>query len=131
MDLIVTSSVLDLIVREAARAAPSECCGILYAERGTVTAAEPAANVADNPRTRFEIAPQALIDAHRSSRRGGMSVAGYFHSHPQGPAAPSATDRTEAAHDRAIWAIAAGGDVTFWRDDEFGFTPLSYNVVDR
>jgi hypothetical protein len=35
-----------------------------------------------------------------------------------------------AAGDGSIWAIAAAGDVTFWRDDEDGFVALSYIADD-
>ncbi|WP_442864393.1 M67 family metallopeptidase [Aurantiacibacter sp. MUD11] len=118
---------LDLLRTEAAQAAPRECCGMLLGEAGRITAIAPARNVHPQPETHFEIDPQALIDAHRTARAGGPAVLGYYHSHPLGPAQPSATDRAEAAHDGAIWAIVTGeGDVTFWRDDECGFTALPY-----
>jgi proteasome lid subunit RPN8/RPN11 len=58
-------------------------------------------------------------------------VIGYFHSHPQGRAEPSTTDRACAAGDGRVWAIIAGDEVRFWRDDEAGFTPLSYALADR
>ena len=31
-----------------------------------------------------------------------------------------------AGGDGRVWAIAGEGDVTFWRDDEGAFVPLSY-----
>jgi proteasome lid subunit RPN8/RPN11 len=58
-------------------------------------------------------------------------VVGYYHSHPAGPAEPSATDQSMATGDRRIWAIAGADGVTFWRDEERGFVPLSYTVEDR
>lgn len=115
---------------EAARARPEECCGLLLGRNGTIEEARPAANVAADPRRRFEIDPQALVDAHRVARSGGPQVLGYYHSHPAGPAAPSATDRAQASHDGHVWAIAGEGGVTFWRDEEAGFVPLSYAVED-
>ena len=109
---------------------------------------EEVANVHPTPRTHFEIDPQALINAHRAQREGaGLAGAsgpasgavsgaasealiGYFHSHPTGSARPSACDARMAAGDGKIWAIAAGEEVTFWRDEAEGFCALSFRVVD-
>lgn len=134
MDIEVTSVAL-AAMRAAARAAhPREACGILLGEAARITAVREAANVHPAPHTHFEIDPQALIDAHRAARAGGAEVVGYFHSHPQGPAVPSATDRASASGDGRVWAIVASGDpaadVTFWRDGEEGFAALSFAVAD-
>lgn len=120
----MTSRALAAMRAAAAAAHPREACGILLGEGGRITAARVTANVHPAPETHFEIDPQALIDAHRAARSGGAQVLGYFHSHPQGAAAPSATDRACAAGDGRIWAIIAGGEVTFWRDGEEGFAAL-------
>ena len=127
----VSRAAFDELLAEALRTAPNECCGILLGRESVIEEALPATNVAPDPLRRFEIDPQALVDAHRAARSGGLAVLGYFHSHPRGPAEPSATDRAEAAHDGSIWAIAAEGGVAFWRDEEAGFEPLSYTVEDR
>ena len=128
----VNAQVMDEMRDYARTASPHECCGILLGTPALITAAIPAPNIHPAPRTRFEIDPQTLIDAHRAARTGGAQIAGYYHSHPHGPAQPSATDRDHAAHDGAIWAIVGeAGDVTFWRDDEDRFTPLSYAIASR
>jgi len=129
--VVITREVLDFLLAEAARAAPEECCGLLLGRDSTIEAARPAPNVAAERTRRFEIDPQALVDAHRAARRGGPQVVGYFHSHLHGPAEPSATDRAEAAHDGSVWAIVATSAVTFWRDEEVGFVPLSYGIDAR
>jgi proteasome lid subunit RPN8/RPN11 len=118
-------------MREAARrSASEECCGLLLGSEA-IEEARPADNVSADPRRRFEIDPQALVDAHRAARSGGPCVLGYYHSHPSGPAEPSATDRAGAAGDGKVWAIIGIGGVTFWRDDGDRFAPLSYVVEDR
>lgn len=127
----VTSAVLKRILAEAARAHPSECCGILLGDGETIGALQPARNVHPAPETHFEIDPRALLDAHRAAREEGPHVVGYYHSHPRGPAEPSSTDRAMAAGDGRVWAIAGEGEVRFWRDDERGFEPLSLRVIDR
>jgi len=114
-------------MRAASRAAhPREACGLLLGEGARIAAAIETANVHPAPATHFEIDPQALIDAHRVARAGGAQVVGYFHSHPNGASAPSATDRACAAHDGRVWAIIAGEQVQFWRDGDDGFTALSF-----
>lgn len=127
----VATDALATIRAHADRAAPDECCGILLGRDGRILETLPAANVAADPRRRFEIDPQALVDAHRAARAGGPLVIGYYHSHPTGPAEPSAADRAMAGGDGRVWAIVGAGDVTFWRDDEDGFVSLSYTVEDR
>lgn len=128
MTIEVSSSVLNDITEHAAKAHPRECCGILFEAAGRIAEAREMANVHPRPESHFEIDPQALVDAHRAARHGGPQVAGYFHSHPNGLAEPSDTDRAQAAHDGSIWAIGAAGEVTFWRDEPDGFVPLSYRV---
>lgn len=124
MDLAVTSGAMATLLEEAQRAHPLECCGLLLGEQGTVREAQPCANVHPQPACHFEIDPAALIAAHRAARGGGMQVLGYYHSHPNGRAEPSAEDRAQASGDGRIWAIVAGGAVTWWRDMPERFEPL-------
>lgn len=130
MLLEVTSQALSRMRAAAAAAHPCEACGILLGAGQRITAMIETANVHPAPRTHFEIDPQALIDAHRAARAGGPQVIGYFHSHPVGRAAPSATDRAMAAGDGRVWAILAGDDITFWRDGRQGFAALSFTLHD-
>lgn len=127
----VSSHLVDALLAEAAAAHPAECCGILLGEGDGITAILPARNVHPHPMRHFEIDPQALIDAHRTARSGGPRVLGYYHSHPNGVARPSATDRAMAAADGAIWAIIAAGRITLWRSGDAGFEALPYVVAPR
>jgi proteasome lid subunit RPN8/RPN11 len=131
MALEVSSAVFDLLLGEAAAAHPRECCGVLLGEGERIVAIQPAANVHPQPETHFEIDPQALIDAHRAARKGGAQVVGYYHSHPNGRAKPSATDCASAARDGMIWAIIAAGRITLWRSGDAGFAPLPYVASPR
>jgi proteasome lid subunit RPN8/RPN11 len=130
MDIRVSRPVLESVLAEAARAMPEECCGLLLGRDRLIEEARPAANVAADPQRKFEINPQALVDAHRAERSGGPQVLGYYHSHPTGPVTPSATDRAAAAGDGRVWAIVGTSAVAFWRDEEAGFVPLSYAIED-
>jgi proteasome lid subunit RPN8/RPN11 len=130
LDIGITPQALTAIRAHAAAALPHEACGILLGEGERIIAVRPAANVHPAPATHFEIDPQALIDAHRAARGGGAEVIGYYHSHPLGPPAPSATDRASASGDGRVWAIVAGDDVAFWRDGKQGFVALSFTMID-
>lgn len=114
---------------DAARAAhPAEACGILLGEGGHVHTATLAANVHPEPLRHFEIDPAALIAAHKAARAGGPAVLGYWHSHPNGLAGPSDTDRAMAGGDGRAWAIIANGAISLWVDAPNGFEPLPYAV---
>ena len=133
MRVHVSRCVAELIQRSAAEAAPQEACGLLFGENGAIEAANVAANVAQNPRTRFEIDPAALFAALRAERAGGPALAGYWHSHPSGDASPSATDAAMAAPDGRLWLIATGEAITAWQAVAKGerhgrFVPLELDI---
>jgi proteasome lid subunit RPN8/RPN11 len=134
MELDVTREALTAMRAAAAAAYPHEACGLLLGDLsqggGRITAVRETANIHPSPATHFDIDPQALIDAHRAARTGGAQVLGYFHSHPTGDPIPSMTDRASASGDGRIWAIVAGHDVRFWRDDVAGFAALSLCIIE-
>ncbi|MDP3550879.1 MAG: M67 family metallopeptidase [Novosphingobium sp.] len=135
MALTISQPAHAIMLAAAHRAAPHEACGLLLGSASRIEVAVPTTNVAPDPARHFEIDPAALIAAHRAARDGsGAQVIGYFHSHPNGLARPSATDEASAARDGRVWVIVAatndGADaITCWRDGADGFEPLSYCVV--
>lgn len=130
MAIDVTREVIEALELAARTAHPREACGLLLGDGTHITTFTQTRNIHPNPETHFEIEPQALIDAHRAERSGGPAVLGYFHSHPTGPARPSATDAAMTSGDGRIWAIAGAGEVTLWRDTSQGFRALSYTMVE-
>jgi proteasome lid subunit RPN8/RPN11 len=80
---------------------PHECCGALLG-RSTpdgwqVEAAVRAGNTrTDSAHNRYHIAPAELVKIEREARRQGLSIAGFYHSHPDHPAQWSPTDFAEA-----------------------------------
>lgn len=130
-DIEVTREAVERLLREAKRALPDEACGLLLGSARRIEQVVPTPNVHPAPRTRFEIDPQALVDAHRAAREGGPHIVGYYHSHPHGRAEPSEIDRAQASGDGRIWSIVAGDDVRFWRDEETGFVELSTRLASR
>ncbi|HEY6869494.1 MAG TPA: Mov34/MPN/PAD-1 family protein [Novosphingobium sp.] len=119
-----------ILLRAAADAAPCEACGLLLGEGTHIHTATIAANIHPESATHFEIDSAALIAAHRAARSGGPQVLGYWHSHPNGRAEPSAIDRQQASGDGRVWAIVADGGMTLWRDAAAGFVALPYVVQD-
>ena len=129
METELTSGIEATLRAEAASAHPLECCGLLLGEGVRLLEVRPVANVHGLPERQFEIDPAALIAAHRAARAGGLQVLGYYHSHPNGLAQPSATDRAQASGDGRIWAIVAGDQVSWWRDGREGFEVLSTRLA--
>jgi len=107
----VPAALLARIERAARAALPDECCGLLIGRRtGTafeVTRIAESRNLAASPRDRFEIDPALQLHWQRALRGTGETVIGHYHSHPQGPAAPSATDIGEANDPALLWLITS------------------------
>jgi proteasome lid subunit RPN8/RPN11 len=80
---------------------PEEGCGVLLGresgEARTVERVMPFENRrADQRDHRYLIAPEQILVAEREGREAGLDVVGFFHSHPDHPAAPSAFDLEHA-----------------------------------
>lgn len=85
----------------AAAAAPEEACGILAGRRRPAAAdvlrAIPCRNAHEGDRRRrFLIDPEHHLAAQREVREAGLEILGFYHSHPEGGAAPSEEDRRQA-----------------------------------
>jgi proteasome lid subunit RPN8/RPN11 len=101
--LAITRRHLEAVARHAAAAYPEECCGFLLGRFGAgedgvlVERVLPARNEhAESPRSRFLIAPETVLAARREARGLGLDVVGYYHSHPDHAAEPSAHDLEDA-----------------------------------
>jgi proteasome lid subunit RPN8/RPN11 len=104
--LRIHPTALDELRAHAEEAYPHESCGVLLGthtpdganpEAWLVRVAVRAANIrTDSPQNRYEIAPAELVRILRSARDQGIEIAGFYHSHPDHPAEPSATDLAEA-----------------------------------
>jgi proteasome lid subunit RPN8/RPN11 len=128
MAMRISRSLLRQILADAAAAPNREVCGLLFGEADAITAAEPAANVADDPAQSFEVDSRALFAAYRAERAGGVKLVGHYHSHPNGVATPSARDAA-AAEPGWLWMIVAGGEATLWMAEEAGeFRPVRLGI---
>ena len=80
------------LVRLAHLEPAHECCGLLAGSRGAITRIFRATNVASNPATAYEIAPQELFSLIREVRAADLELMGIYHSHPNGKNEPSPRD---------------------------------------
>jgi cysteine synthase B len=86
-------------IREHGVAAyPDECCGALIGEEsGQVLEALALSNTTnDERRRRFLIGPDQYLAAEKRARETGRTLLGFYHSHPNHPAVPSAFDLAHA-----------------------------------
>jgi len=89
------ASALETIRSEAARSYPHEGCGALLGHTPddvSETLALPNEETA-SPRTRFVVSPQDYLRVEQQAEARGLLLLGFWHSHPDHPARPSATDR--------------------------------------
>lgn len=102
MTLQITAELLSAIERHAEAAYPHEGCGILLGrvegDARTVTDILPVENRREEAarRNRYLIPPEAVIAGEQAAEHKGLEVIGFFHSHPDHPARPSAFDREHA-----------------------------------
>jgi proteasome lid subunit RPN8/RPN11 len=99
--IVVPPSVLEAIRGHGGETYPEECCGALLGQTresdALVTRAERILNASREMRERrFSIDPRDYLRLERRAEELGLSLLGFYHSHPDHPAAPSAYDREHA-----------------------------------
>lgn len=105
---------------EAESAYPEECCGVLVGRdaggRTIVEQVIAAENVSPRDRRRsFTINPVRVLEAHHRARALNSRVVGFYHSHPEGVARPSAHDAREAWPEMSYLILSREGRLTSWR----------------
>lgn len=90
----------------ALRQRPLEACGLVAGRDGRPVRFYPARNAAASP-VRYELDPQDLLRITLDIEGRGEELWGIFHSHPQTPAYPSATDIRLAFYPSAYYLIAS------------------------
>lgn len=104
----------DELRRHGERCWPEESCGVLLGrvEGGLrrVTLALRCRNADPAPRVRYALDPCELLAAVKLARARGEEVVGFYHSHPGGPARPSAADLEEAYWPGCAYVVTAVDD---------------------
>ena len=124
--LRLPAEVRDGIIRAAQAGYPDEVCGLLLGRQDagvvTVCALHPTRNIhPERTIDRFLIEPQDYLAAEAVAAARQLQVVGIWHSHPDHPPKPSATDREFAwpGWSYPIVAVNAGvaGRLRSWRLD--------------
>lgn len=120
--LSFSRSAYDEILAHAEAGGDEEVCGVLAGQRrgdeARVEAVHRAANVADDPRTRYLIDPEEQLAIIEATEENGRDVVGFYHSHPRGPPVPSETDAERAAWQGYSYTICVPGERPYlgsWR----------------
>ncbi len=140
MILVLNQENLERIKLHASETYPDECCGALVGitngngdwevkevvrlqNRYDLETAV-ALGIDDNERgmrNRYIIDPKDLFQTEKAARAKSMSIVGFYHSHPDHPAAPSSYDLQMASegYSYVIISVDPGGarDVTCWQTD--------------
>jgi proteasome lid subunit RPN8/RPN11 len=116
--LTLSRTAYDRVVEHAREGSPEEVCGVLGGSTASgerkprrAHTALPVANVAADPRTRYELDPSEQLRRIEAVEDAGDAVVGFYHSHPRGPAGPSETDRALATWPGTSYVIVSLGGV--------------------
>lgn len=152
---------LDAIRNHGATTFPNECCGVLLGDvegdvrtvrevRVMANVFEPSAEFEASVQTdgattaeapavgqerRYFVSPQEMFALMQEERRTKRKVLGFYHSHPNHPARPSAYDREWASpwYTYIIVSVMDGrpDDLTAWRldDDRQAFSTETWEIA--
>lgn len=128
--ITIHEAAIETIREHAASTYPHECCGALTARGGAIVDAFALPNVTqEGAARRFLVGPAEYRAAEARAAQLGGSLAGFYHSHPDHPARPSAHDLDHAWPNfvYVIVSVQAGSPeaITCWRlrDDRTAFEP--------
>lgn len=105
--LKISRAVANQLLHLAQISPNSEICGLVGGSTGHARHAYPIANIAASPADRFQLEPKSQIDAMRHMRERGEELVAIYHSHPNGPAHPSAVDIREASYPETVYLIVS------------------------
>lgn len=141
MSLILSHDQLDIIEQHAQSTYPEEGGGLLLGhvdDRRTIVAEiRVLPNTWDGDaerRRRYLIPGRVMWREEQAADARGLAVVGYFHSHPDHPAAPSEFDRDHALPNWSYVIVSVrqgqAGDVRAWRlrEDRSAFDPQEITV---
>jgi proteasome lid subunit RPN8/RPN11 len=99
--LQISAELLAQIHGHAGEAYPNECCGIFFGKRNgpmrIVAGLRRAGNLnVERAKDRYLMDPKDQLAAEKEARAKNLEVLGYYHSHPDHPARPSATDNAQS-----------------------------------
>lgn len=122
--LVLSASQRGELAERAAAGHPHEVCGLLIGRTGdgrveTVRVTSARNLNVERAHDRFELDPADWLAADKGARAEGLEIVGIWHTHPDHPAEPSATD-LEAAWEGYSYLIigttaAGAAELRSWR----------------
>ncbi|HKZ85732.1 MAG TPA: M67 family metallopeptidase [Anaerolineae bacterium] len=144
MILVVGGEQLDIIRQHAQSTYPEEGGGLLLGRfedsRAVVSEIRVLPNTWDvdaERRRRYLIPGDVMLREQRAADARDLDVVGYFHSHPDHPAAPSEFDREHALPNWSYVVVSVqqgrAGDVLAWRlrEDRSAFEAQPIAIDDK
>lgn len=124
--VLLSAEHLAQLEHHARQTYPEECCGVMVGQPGetvSVCSVHPTENLSSTRlHDRYEVDPREIVKVDRAAEQRGLDIVGFYHSHPDHPPAPSATDAESAwpGYIYLIVAVAEAGkaQVTAWMFDE-------------
>ena len=122
--LLMPQTLCESLNAFARRDYPHETCGLLlgvrWGDEHVVTDVRRARNLnVERAKDRYDLDPDDFLAADRAARAAGLDIIGIWHSHPDHPARPSATDRDCAWPGWSYLIVAVGpegaGEIRSWR----------------
>jgi [CysO sulfur-carrier protein]-S-L-cysteine hydrolase len=116
--LILSKPDYELILGHVRAEWPNEACGLLAGEGGKVQRVYLVENSLHSPRA-YQMDPVEQVRVMLEIEAAGWELSGIFHSHPSGPAFPSATDVAQAYYPDSVYLILAADAQGEWHSRAF------------
>ena len=107
--LILPRTLLEEMLTHVISLWPEEACGLVGGLDGRAARLYPVENTRHSP-VAFEMEPLQQIKAMLAMEAEGLELIAIYHSHPDGPARPSATDVANAYYPNAVQLIISLAD---------------------
>lgn len=99
-----------------------EACGVVAGLGGQSTAVFEMTNTLHSP-FRFQLDPREQFQVFQTLENSGWELLAIYHSHPRGPAGPSASDIEQAYYPEAVYLV--------WFPEKGSWTCKAYLIRDR
>ena len=126
--LQIPYSVARQIADHAQADRPNEVCGLLAGRGNQILEAIPVQNIAEQPKTRYQMEPTEQIRALKQIEKDDLEWLGIYHSHPNSAPIPSPTDISKSTDSSLIHMIVSLKSrkpaLKAWQIDETSITPI-------
>ncbi len=129
--LYIPQAIVSAMLDHARKETPQECVGLLFGSQNRIRRRVGCHNVAIDAKTAFMAKAEEVLAALKEADANNEELLAIYHSHPQGPQTPSATDLQEAHYDAASVIIVPEPAIVraFWLQ-RHGYQEVDL-VIDR